>query len=75
MLKQPVYGILGNHDSIRMLPKLESDDPHYFRVDNLEKAARDIPANAVSLLLSHTSEICRQAAVSADAGLYLGGGR
>lgn len=87
MLKQPVYGILGNHDSIRMLPELESmgvtmlmnevvvlekdgaqiflagvDDPHYFRVDNLDKAARDIPANAVSLLLSHTPEIYRQAA-------------
>lgn len=87
MLKQPVYGILGNHDSIRMLPELESmgvimlmnevvalekdgariflagvDDPHYFRVDNLEKAARDIPADAVSLLLSHTPEIYRQAA-------------
>lgn len=87
MLKQPVYGVLGNHDSIRMLPALESmgvimlmnemavlekqgaqiflagvDDPHYFRVDNLEKATRDIPAGAVSLLLSHTPEIYRQAA-------------
>ena len=38
------------------------DDPHYFRVDNLEKATRDIPAGAVSLLLSHTPEIYRQAA-------------
>ena len=87
MLKQPIYGVLGNHDSIRMLPALESmgiimlmnevtilekddaqiflagvDDPHYFRVDNLEKAARDIPEQAVSLLLSHTPEIYRQAA-------------
>ena len=87
MLKQPVYGVLGNHDSIWMLPELESmgiimlmnevavlekdgvqiflagvDDPHYFRVDNLEKAAQDIPQDAVSLLLSHTPEIYRQAA-------------
>ena len=87
VLKQPIYGVLGNHDSIRMLPALESmgiimlmnevtilekddaqiflagvDDPHYFRVDNLEKAARDIPEQAVSLLLSHTPEIYRQAA-------------
>lgn len=87
MLKQPIYGVLGNHDSIRMLPALESmgvtmlmnecikierkgesiflagvDDPHYFRVDNLEKAAQTIPQDAVSLLLSHTPEIYRQAA-------------
>ena len=87
VLKQPIYGVLGNHDSIRMLPALESmgvvmlmnesialnrgdmriylagvDDPHYFRVDNLEKATRNIPADAVSLLLSHTPEIYRQAA-------------
>ncbi len=87
MLKQPIYGVLGNHDSIRMLPALESmgvimlmneavklekdgesiflagvDDPHYFRVDNLEKAAQTIPHDAVSLLLSHTPEIYRQAA-------------
>lgn len=86
-LKQPVYGILGNHDSIRMLPALESmgvimlmneattlekdgakiflagvDDPHYFRVDNVQKAAQDIPKEAVSLLLSHTPEIYRLAA-------------
>ncbi|MEK7708537.1 MAG: metallophosphoesterase [Pseudomonadota bacterium] len=86
-LKQPIYGILGNHDSIRMLPALESmgvimlmneatvlekdgakiflagvDDPHYFRVDNIQKAAQDIPKEAVSLLLSHTPEIYRLAA-------------
>ncbi|MBL8498207.1 metallophosphoesterase [Nitrosomonas sp. JL21] len=87
VLKQPIYGVLGNHDSIRMLPALEAmginmlmneaielnkenskiylagvDDPHYFRVDNLEKAIRNIPIGAVSLLLSHTPEIFRQAA-------------
>lgn len=87
MLRQPIYGILGNHDSIRMLPALEAmgitmlmnesimiekngsriflagvDDPHYFCVDNLQKAMQDIPSDDVSLLLSHTPEIYRQAA-------------
>ena len=86
-LKQPVYGVLGNHDSIRMVPELEDmgiqmllnehvkltindatiylagiDDAHYFRVDNIQKAAELIPAEAISILLSHTPEIYRQAA-------------
>lgn len=38
------------------------DDAHYFRVDNIEKAAGDIPLDAFSILLSHTPEIFRQAA-------------
>ncbi|BBL69678.1 metallophosphoesterase [Methylogaea oryzae] len=38
------------------------DDPHYYRADNLEKAADPIPAGGVSLLLSHSPEIYRQAA-------------
>lgn len=38
------------------------DDAHYFRVDNIEKAAADIPREAFSILLSHTPEIFRQAA-------------
>lgn len=92
-LSQPIYGVLGNHDSIRMLPGMESlgirmllnehvklergadaiylvgvDDPHYYRVDNLEKAAAEIPLRAVSILLSHTPEIYRQAA---HAGFHL----
>lgn len=86
-LKQPVYAVLGNHDSIRMVPELEDmgvdvllnesiriekagskiylagiDDAHYYRMDNIEKAASGIPGDAVSLLLSHTPEIYRQAA-------------
>lgn len=86
-LRQPIYGVLGNHDSITMLPALEQmgirmlvnehivleregqqlylvgiDDAHYFRVDNIEKAVQDIPWEAVSVLLSHTPEIYRQAA-------------
>src|SRR5258708_23395818 len=86
-LKGPVYGVLGNHDTIRMVPGLEEmgirmllnecehilrgdqaiylagiDDAHYYRVDNIEKAASDIPDNGFSILLSHTPEIYRQAA-------------
>ncbi len=44
------------------------DDAHYFRVDNLGRALEAVPAEAVSLLLSHTPEIWRQAA---DAGIDL----
>ncbi len=86
-LKGPVYGVLGNHDSVRMVPALEEmgirmllneavtierdgtqihlagiDDAHYFRVDNIEKAASPIPDGAFAMLLSHTPEIYRQAA-------------
>jgi predicted MPP superfamily phosphohydrolase len=38
------------------------DDAHYYRVDNIEKSANDIPSEAASILLSHTPEIYRQAA-------------
>lgn len=38
------------------------DDAHFFRVDNIEKAAADIPESCFSILLSHTPEIYRQAA-------------
>lgn len=86
-LKQPVYGVLGNHDTILMVPGLEAmgirmllneseailrddqrihiagiDDAHFFRVDNIEKAASQIPDGEFSILLSHTPEIYRQAA-------------
>ncbi len=86
-LPGPVYGVLGNHDTIQMLPGLEAmgirmllnecetlvrgdecihlagiDDAHYYRVDNIEKAAADIPEGAFAILLSHTPEIYRQAA-------------
>ena len=85
-LQGPVYGVLGNHDTIRMVPALEEigirmllneseaierggehihlvgiDDAHYYRVDNIEKAASSVPAAAFSILLSHTPEIYRQA--------------
>ena len=86
-LSLPIYGVFGNHDSIRMLPGLEAmgvrmllnehveirrgdaslhlvgiDDAHYYRVDNVAHAAADVPIGEVSVLLSHTPEIYRQAA-------------
>jgi predicted MPP superfamily phosphohydrolase len=86
-LCDPIYGVLGNHDTIQMLPELEAmgikmllneseaiirgdqriylagiDDAHFFRVDNIEKAASQIPDGEFSILLSHTPEIYRQAA-------------
>ena len=86
-LDGPVYGVLGNHDTIRMVPALEDmgvrmllnesealvrggdridlvgiDDAHYYRVDNIEKAASQVPVAGFSILLSHTPEIYRQAA-------------
>src|SRR5664279_1255779 len=87
LLRKPIYAVLGNHDTIRMVPGLEEmgikmllneceaisrgdeaiylagiDDAHYYRVDNIEKAASEIPDNGFSILLSHTPEIYRQAA-------------
>jgi predicted MPP superfamily phosphohydrolase len=86
-LKGPVYAILGNHDSIRMVPGIEAlgidlllneavvmerdgariylagiDDPHYYQLDNFEKAAANIPSDAVAILLSHSPESYRHAA-------------
>lgn len=96
-LKDPIYGVLGNHDTIRMLPGLEDmgirmllnesvrverqgsciyfsgiDDAHYYRVDNMEKAAAEVPQDEISILLSHTPEIYRHAAHS-NFDLLLGG--
>jgi uncharacterized protein len=86
-LRGPIYGVLGNHDTIQMVPGLEAmgigillneseviergdqrlhlagiDDAHFYRVDNIEKAALLIPEDEFSILLSHTPEIYRQAA-------------
>ena len=96
-LKGPIYGVLGNHDTIRMLPGLEAmgirmllnecelialgdqrihlagiDDAHFYRVDNIEKAALQIPPGEFSILLSHTPEVYRQAA-HANFNLMLSG--
>lgn len=86
-LKEPLYGVLGNHDTVCMVPALEDmgvrmlmnefeviehgagrvylagiDDAHFFRVDNIEKAAAGMSPQSFSILLSHTPEIYRQAA-------------
>jgi uncharacterized protein len=96
-LRGEVYGVLGNHDSILMVPTLEAmgvkmllneavtikrggaslhlagvDDAHFYRVDNIEKAASGIAPRELSVLLSHTPEIYRQAA-HADFDLLLAG--
>jgi predicted MPP superfamily phosphohydrolase len=86
-LTGPLYGVLGNHDSVTMLPGLEAmgirmlmnecasitrdgetiwlagvDDAHFFRLENVEKAAEALPADAFAILLSHTPEIYQKAA-------------
>ena len=96
-LNSPVYGVLGNHDTICMVPAFEEmgirmllneqerierggaaihlagvDDAHFYRMDNIEKAAHGIPHDAFSILLSHTPEIYRQAA-HADFKVILSG--
>ena len=96
-LRGDIYAVLGNHDSIMMVPDLEAlgirvllnesskidrgnasiylvgiDDAHYYRADNLEKAATAVPHESVSVLLSHTPEIYRQAA-HLDFNLMLSG--
>ena len=48
------------------------DDAHFYRADNLERAASGIPINEFSILLSHTPEIYQQAA-HAEFDLMLAG--
>jgi uncharacterized protein len=96
-LKGPTYGVLGNHDSIRMAPALEAmgirmlfnecetisrgdsriylagvDDAHFYRADDIPKTMSRIPADAFSILLSHTPEVYDSAA-SAGFDLMLSG--
>ena len=96
-LKNTVYAVLGNHDTIRMAPGMEAmgyrlllnewvklqrdgetiylagiDDAHYYRMENFHRAAQDIPAEACSILLSHTPEVYQHAA-HADFNLMLCG--
>jgi uncharacterized protein len=86
-IKGPAVGVMGNHDTICMLPALEQmgvkmllnesetierggarihlagiDDAHFYRMDNIEKAACGFPHDEFSILISHTPEIYRQAA-------------
>lgn len=92
-----VFAVLGNHDTILMVPGMEAggyrlllnesaviargrnrihlagvDDAHYFRADNIEKAATAVPHDEFSILLSHTPEIYRHAA-HADFNVMLSG--
>ena len=48
------------------------DAAHYFRVDNIEKSASEIPHEEISLPLSHTPEIYRQAAHAGFDVLFCG---
>ena len=86
-IRGDAYAVMGNHDSVRMVPGLEDmgyrllmnemqplerdgatvylagvDDAHYYKVHNLHRAGDDIPPGGISLLLSHTPEIWREAA-------------
>jgi predicted MPP superfamily phosphohydrolase len=38
------------------------DDAHFYRMDNIEKAAEGVPSNEFSILLTHTPEVYRHAA-------------
>jgi predicted MPP superfamily phosphohydrolase len=96
-LRGPIFGVLGNHDSIHMAPSLEAigirmmfnecesivrqgqriflagvDDPHFYRADDIAKAASQIPSDAFSILLAHTPEVYDRAA-SAKFNLMLSG--
>ncbi|MEQ9545231.1 MAG: metallophosphoesterase family protein [Marinobacter sp.] len=86
-IRGDAYAVLGNHDSIRMVPGLEDmgyrllmnehseihrngevlylagvDDAHFYKVHNLHRAGDNIPLGGISILLSHTPEIYREAA-------------
>ena len=89
LLKGPLYGVLGNHDSLKMAPAMEAmgirmlinecepithrgsriylagiDDAHFYRADDIKKAASGIPKHAFSILLSHTPEVYQKAAAA-----------
>jgi len=89
VLRGPVFAVLGNHDSVAMLPGIEClgirvlmneferverngasivvagvDDAHFFRADDVEKAASGNGEADYSILLSHTPEIYRRASQS-----------
>ena len=86
-IRGDAYAVLGNHDSVKMVPGLEDmgyrllmnemvplerqgqriylagvDDAHFYKVHNLHRAGDEIPPGGVSILLSHTPEIWREAA-------------
>ena len=87
-LKKPIYGVLGDHDTVYIVPGLENmgmrillnesiritrgpysiylagiDDAHRLHADDIAKLASEIPGSEFSILLSHTPEVYRQAAL------------
>jgi predicted MPP superfamily phosphohydrolase len=88
VLRGPILGVLGNHDSVRMVPAFEAmgirmllneslaiergtavlqfagvDDPHFFRADDIERAAAGLDAKrGRAILLAHSPEVYREAA-------------
>jgi predicted MPP superfamily phosphohydrolase len=96
-IKKPILSVLGNHDTVRMVPDLEDmgirmllnehtkiergtdrlyfagiDDAHFYRADNIEKAASELLPSDFAILLSHTPEVYQQA-VYAGFDLLLSG--
>lgn len=86
-IKGEAWAVLGNHDSVRMVPALEDmgyrlllneyrcierdgrrlcvagvDDAHHYKAHNLHRAGEGIEDADISILLSHTPEIWREAA-------------
>ena len=83
LLKGPLYGVLGNHDSLKMAPAMEAmgirmlfneyepitrdgsqiylagiDDAHFYRADDIEKAASGIPENSLfDIAIAHTGSL------------------
>ncbi len=85
-IKGPVVGVLGNHDTVALVPGIESlgvrmlvnegiivnrdreslfiagvDDARYFRLHDVDKAARVSNSAGVRLLLSHCPDIYKEA--------------
>jgi hypothetical protein len=48
------------------------DDPHFYEVDNLQKALQDVPNNQTKVLLAHSPEIIK---IASDFGIdyYISG--
>lgn len=92
-----IFGVLGNHDCIEMVPDFEEagvlmlvndfqdierqnekiwlvgiDDPHYYRVHDLDMAFRGIPAEEFKIFLAHSPEAYFEATVF-NPQLYLCG--
>lgn len=98
VLDGPVYAVLGNHDSIRMVPRMEAlglrvllneglvlgrdngagvwlagvDDPHYYRQHDIVRALRGCPDHMPAVLLAHSPEAYRDAAVAGVAAMLCG---